>query len=57
MGIIRKTGTQQTRYTANYWYPYSSELLVSEESMGSPPKTLSNPNKFEFFALCRADSC
>ena len=56
MGIIRKTATKQTRYTANYGCPYNSELLVSEESVGSPPKTLSNPNQSEFFALCRADS-
>ncbi len=56
MGIIRKTGTRQTRYTANYWCPYRSELVVSEKSIPSPPKTLSNSNESDFFALCRADS-
>ena len=33
MGIIRKTATRQTRYTANYGCPYNSELVVSEESV------------------------
>ena len=56
MGIIRETGTRQAHHTAHDWSPYRSELRVTAESVWSPPESLSNPNKSEFSALCRADS-
>ena len=45
MGIIRKTGTRQTRYTANYWCPYRSELVVSEKSIPSEDPPLRRPSQ------------
>ena len=56
MGVIRKTGGNPPNPGANDSGPHSFEQVISKESGGSAPKALSNSNKSEFFALCRADS-
>ena len=56
MGLVRKTGDNQPSPGANDSGPHRFEQVISKESGGSAPKTLSNPNSSEFFALCRADS-
>lgn len=53
MGLIRKTGGNQPNPGANDSGPHSFEQVISKESGGSAPQTLSNPNISEFFALCR----
>lgn len=56
MGVIRKTGDNQSNPRANDSGPHTFEQVISKESGGSAPKTLSNRNKSGFFALCRAGS-